>query len=412
MLADRLGDQPLDLVAQHAGQDQPGAALLGQGDHGVGLVAPARPAEPQPGAVDPRAAADRQREQREQQQRRREPDRERLHRPWSEQPCAALRQPEVEIGDRPPERSGARVVDVGPRVAVHRHVAAQQHDVAGAAAAIEVAQQVGRELDVAAEHQHPVDEDARIADRDEPAGAALAGDHDRALVERDHRGRAFDPGQRRRVVGDDLSDVGGERVVAARGRDRCPQPAFVVLAGARGVDLGAQQPEALHRVLAVAEVVGDHDVAAGLDERAEPGRVDPLERVDQHEDVLGRQVAPLERAHRRHREAHPLGEPDEARHAVPRRRARIVVAALGVGRARRACPGEPGDRHGGQPAVRARRHPAGIPSGQGGSSSLRCGRPRSMALDHSISRCSSRAARRRLRSAWPSGAGSITASSA
>jgi len=85
----------------------------------------------------------------------------------------------------------------------------------------------------------------------------------------------------------------------------------------------------VHRFFALAEVVRDHDVAAGLDERGQPVRIDAAERIDQEQDVLRGEVAPLELGHGRDLEAHALGERDELRHPVPRGRVRIVVGELG-----------------------------------------------------------------------------------
>src|SRR6478672_1169368 len=107
----------------------------------------------------------------------------------------ALPQPPVELGDRSGDLAAAWIVDERPRIAVQLGVAAHEHDVACAlsrAVTIEPVEDVDRELDVARVLQHPVDEHARIADRDEPAGAALTGDDDGAVLETEHDLSAFD----------------------------------------------------------------------------------------------------------------------------------------------------------------------------------------------------------------------------
>ena len=191
-------------------------------------------------------------------------------------------------------RAGVRIVDERLRLAGGRDVAAQQHDVRRVVIAIEPAQDVRGELDVAVERLllHAVDEDARVGDRDEAAGTALARDDEGALVEAHHGRRALDVIERGRVVRHDLAHVARNRVIALRGRDRRPQPALVVAAGL-GRPRRAEQPQRRHRVLAVAEVIGDHDVAAGLHEVGEPRRVDAAQRVHQKQDVVGAELAPL-----------------------------------------------------------------------------------------------------------------------
>jgi hypothetical protein len=299
------------------------------GHHPAGQVAALAARRPEPRAVDHPAPPRRHRHQRQRRQRDRDQRADDPHRDRGQQPLVAALEPAVDVGHVAAERRQVGVVDERPRLAVHRHVAAQEDHPAGAAAAIEPAQHVDREVQVARELHHPVDQDAGVGHDDEPAGAALAGHHHRAArsAEAEDRRGAGDLGQHRRVVGHDLGDAAGQRVAAGQGRrDRRVHPRPVVAVGLGGVDLGAQEAHPRQRRGAVAEVVSDDDVAAGLDERRQVRRLDALQRVDQHQDVALVEVAPLERAHRDDLVAQPGGDLDEGRHAVPRLARRVVVA--------------------------------------------------------------------------------------
>ena len=89
-------------------------------------------AKPQPRAVDARAAPDGQGERPRAAAAQREHAASTFIAAGVSSHSRRADSHDVEIGDRPADLAAVRIVDVRARLAVHRHVTAQQHDVARA----------------------------------------------------------------------------------------------------------------------------------------------------------------------------------------------------------------------------------------------------------------------------------------
>ena len=133
------------------------------------------------------------------------------------------------------------------------------------------------------------------------------------------------------MIRDHLADVTCELVVPLRQRDRRPHATVLIARRARRHDLSAQQAERRECILAVAEVVSDDSVATCLDERAQLGGLDLRERIDDEQDVVRGQLAPLELRADVHAEAEPIGERLERSQSVPALAVRIVVGQIALG---------------------------------------------------------------------------------
>jgi hypothetical protein len=233
-----------------------------------------------------------------------------------------------------------RTIRAGLSIAAHELASGLEQEDPPTGVAAKIEEEVRGEATVAVELQHVVDEDARVADRDETPLAHGPREHHRVVFADRDDGLELGVEEDARVVGDDGPDTLRERVLRERPRHEqlavAPQAQHGRPVGARIASTDAEDAE---EGIGAAEVVGNGHAPPCAHVVAEIAGRQLVGRVDDEESVRGRERAEVDAREGLERRVFLARDLEQLREPVPlRARRREVALCAAHAHLRRARP--------------------------------------------------------------------------